>query len=66
MSRETRYNMARKLILETLIKNKDGLTFSELIAKVKFSKEDVLDALNELLNYTPLVGIQGEKYFFRG
>lgn len=65
MSRETRYNMARKLILDALMSNKEGLTFSELMSKVNFSKEDVLDALNELINYTALVGIKGEKYFFR-
>ena len=65
MSRETRYNIARKLILDALMSNKEGLTFSELMSKVNFSKEDVLDALNELINYTALVGIKGEKYFFR-
>ena len=65
MSRETRYNIARKLILDALMSNKEGLTFSELLSKVNFSKEDVLDALNELINYTALVGIKGEKYFFR-
>ena len=42
--------------------NKEGLTFSELMSKVNFSKKDVLD---ELINYTALVGIKGEKYFFR-
>lgn len=30
--------------------------------KVKSSKKELLEVLNELLNYTPLVGVDREKY----
>lgn len=66
MATITRLTAVRKEVLEKLIDNKNGLTFIELKNTVKSSKEELLEVLNELLNYTPLVGIQGEKYFFRG
>jgi DNA-binding transcriptional regulator GbsR (MarR family) len=63
MSVETRFEMIRKLILQVLRKNKDGLTFSELVKNVGFSQENISEVLYELVYYSPLVTIKEEKYY---
>lgn len=56
----------KKNILEILIENeKDGLSFSEIMDKLKEEKELILSVLDELLNYSCLVTTYEERYYFR-
>lgn len=56
----------KKNILEILIENeKDGLSFSEIMDKLKEEKELILTALDELLNYSCLVATYEERYYLR-
>lgn len=62
MKKTKKMQTLKRKILETLIENDQGLTFSELFEKVGGNKEDVLNLLNELLD-SVLVEIKGDKYF---
>lgn len=56
----------KKKILEALLENeKSGLSFKEIMDKVKEEKELILTSIDELFNYNCLVSYEDDKYYFR-